>query len=90
MNPALVLLDVDPGIVKPGWTALLVTVFIGAALLLLYFSLRRQVRKIESDLPYSDEVDGAAAGTAEPAPPAPDITGKKRSPSRKSDAAKKG
>jgi hypothetical protein len=88
MNPAIVLMDVDPSIVKPGWTALLVTVFIGAALLLLYFSLRRQVRKIDPDLPYSDEVDGGvaeSAGGADPAPPAvPDITGKKSGASKKS------
>jgi hypothetical protein len=87
MNLALVLLDVDPSVVKPGWTPLLVTVFIGAGLLLLYFSLRRQVRKISPDLPYSDEVEGVVADAAdrpEPVPPAaPDITGKK------SDAGKK-
>lgn len=91
MNAALVLMDVDPGIVKPGWIALLVTVFIGAALLLLYFSLRRQVRKIDPDLPYADEADGAVADDADrargakPVPPAaPDITDKKSGASKKS------
>jgi len=77
MNLAFVLLDVDPSIVRPGWTALLVTVFIGAALVLLYFSLRRQVRRISPDLPYSEEVDDTEADGAEPLPPAPDITGRK-------------
>ena len=76
MNLAFVLLDVDPSIVRPGWTALLVTVFIGAALVLLYFSLRRQVRRISPDLPFSDEADEPVADGVKPVPPVPDITGK--------------
>jgi len=77
MSSAFVLLDVDPSIVRPGWTALLVTVFIGAALVLLYFSLRRQVRRISPALPYSEEVDDPEADGAEPLPHAPAITGRK-------------
>ncbi len=75
MNLALVLLDVDPSIVKPGWTALLVTVFIGAALALLYFSLRRQVGKISPELPYADDV-AEGEQPVEPTAPTADITGK--------------
>ena len=53
LNAALVVLDVDPSIVRPGWVALVVTLFIGAALVLLFFSMRRQVRRISPDLPYA-------------------------------------
>ncbi len=77
MNLAVVLLDVDPSIVKPGWTPLLVTVFIGAALVLLYFSLRRQFRRISPDLPYAEDLDTNAAEDTDPPPPAPDITSQK-------------
>ncbi len=40
------LLDLDPNIVKPGWTPLVITVVLGVALVLLYLSMRRQVRRI--------------------------------------------
>ncbi|HET9648466.1 MAG TPA: hypothetical protein VFP34_09575 [Microlunatus sp.] len=86
MSVALVLLDVDPSIVKPGWTALLVTVFIGAALVLLFFSLRRQVRRISPDLPHAANADAGSRAVSRrgPTPPgpdagAPDISGPKKS-----------
>jgi uncharacterized membrane protein affecting hemolysin expression len=66
-----VLLDVDPSIVRPGWIALVVIVLIGVALALLFFSLRRNVRRISPELPYKSEVEAAES------PQAPDITGKK-------------
>ncbi len=40
------LLDLDPNVVKPGWTALVITILLALALVLLYFSMRRQFRKI--------------------------------------------
>jgi protein-S-isoprenylcysteine O-methyltransferase Ste14 len=39
-------LDVDPSIVKPGWTALIVVLLLAAAMALLFWSMRRQFRKI--------------------------------------------
>ena len=42
----MILLEVDPNVVKPGWTALVVTLLLAAALVLLYLSMRRQFRKI--------------------------------------------
>ena len=33
--------------VKPGWTPLIITILIAAALVLLYLSMRRQFRKID-------------------------------------------
>jgi protein-S-isoprenylcysteine O-methyltransferase Ste14 len=71
----VVLLDVDPSIVRPGWIALVVTVLIGVALALLFFSLRRNVRRISPDLPHKNEVEGE--GEDDESPQAPDITGKK-------------
>lgn len=72
MTLALVLLDVDPSIVRPGWTAGLVTLFLLVALALLFISVRKQVGKISPDLPRKADIE------AEQTPrPAPDITGKK-------------
>ena len=48
------LLDLDPNVVKPGWTALVITILLALALVLLYLSMRRQFRKI--NIP-SDETD---------------------------------
>ena len=39
-------LDVDPNIVKPGWTPLFVVLLLAVALVFLYFSMRKQFRKI--------------------------------------------
>ncbi len=41
------LLDLDPNIVKPGWTPLLITVALAGVMVLLFFSLRRQFRRID-------------------------------------------
>ncbi len=48
------LLDLDPNVVKPGWTALVITILLALALVLLYLSMRRQFKKI--NIP-SDETD---------------------------------
>ena len=40
------LLDLDPNVVKPGWTALIITILLAFSLVLLYLSMRRQFRKI--------------------------------------------
>jgi hypothetical protein len=42
----MILLDVDPNIVKPGWTPLLVVLLLAVALVFLYLSMRKQFRKI--------------------------------------------
>ncbi len=52
-----VLLEVDPNIVKPGWTPLIITILLGVAIALLMISMRRHMRKI--DLPHRDEVTRA-------------------------------
>jgi hypothetical protein len=57
----MILLEVDPDLVKPGWTPLIITVLLGIAVVLLFLSMRRQFRKIS--IPREDEVDD------QPAPP---------------------
>lgn len=43
---AMVLLDLG-ALVAPGWTALTVTLVLGAFIVFLYFSMRKQMRRID-------------------------------------------
>ncbi len=65
----LTLLDLDPNIVKPGWTPLLITVLLGVAIVLLYISLRKQFRKIEKTFPMPEAPSTDAATPSETATP---------------------
>ncbi len=67
----LALLDLDPNVVKPGWTPLLITIALAAVMVLLFFSLRRQFRKIDGNFP-APTAPGAESDAApqEPAPKA--------------------
>jgi hypothetical protein len=54
----MILLEVDPNWVKPGWMLVLVTLLLAGAMVFLYFSMRKQFRKIhtpEDDEPYNAE-----------------------------------
>jgi len=62
----LTLLDLDPNIVKPGWTPLLITIILAAAMVLLFFSLRKQFRRIDVSQSQPGVVDPEAA--EDPAP----------------------
>ena len=53
----MILLDVDPNLVKPGWTAFLVVILLGIAMVLLYLSMRKQFRQIRT---LEDEESDAA------------------------------
>jgi hypothetical protein len=64
----MILLEVDPDLVKPGWTPLIITVLLGVAVVLLFFSMRRQFRKIS--IPREDEPDESAAPAADDPPAA--------------------
>jgi hypothetical protein len=44
---ALLPLEVDPNVVKPGWTPLIITILLALAMVGLFVSMRRQFRKIE-------------------------------------------
>ncbi|HLL63607.1 MAG TPA: hypothetical protein VK401_11190 [Propionibacteriaceae bacterium] len=60
----MILLELDPDLVKPGWTPLIITLLLGLAVVLLFLSMRRQFRKIS--IPRADEVDEESS----PPPPA--------------------
>ena len=59
-------LEIDPNLVEPGWTPLLVTVLLGGALVLLFLSMRRQMRRIHVP---SDGSDGSGGSDGENADP---------------------
>jgi hypothetical protein len=42
----MTLLDIDPNVVKPGWTPLIITILLAIVMVLLFMSMRRQFRKI--------------------------------------------
>lgn len=48
---SLVLLpfDVDPNVVKPGWTPLIITIVLALAMVGLFISMRRQFRRIDTN-----------------------------------------
>jgi hypothetical protein len=62
----MILLEVDPNVVKPGWTPLLVTLLLLGAMVFLYLSMRKQFRKIRT--PEDDETENAEDSTSERPP----------------------
>jgi biopolymer transport protein ExbD len=42
----MTLLDIDPNVVKPGWTPLIILILLAIVMVLLFVSMRRQFRKI--------------------------------------------
>lgn len=64
----LALLDLDPNVVKPGWIPLLITIALAAVMVLLFFSLRRQFRRIDVSRSQPDLVEHEAP--KEPTPKA--------------------
>ena len=67
-----VLLDLDPNVVKPGWTPLLITVGLAAVIVLLFLSMRRQFRRIDDNFGKPDTPQAQAQaeiGKAVPADP---------------------
>jgi hypothetical protein len=63
----MILLEVDPNVVKPGWTPLVITLLLLGAMVFLYLSMRKQFRKIrtsedaESDNAESDNAEDSAS-----------------------------
>ena len=43
----MILLELDPNIVKPGWTPFLITIGLAAVMYLLFRSMRRQFRRVD-------------------------------------------
>ena len=62
----MILFDLDPNVVKPGWIPLLITVALGLVMVLLFRSMRRQFSKVHANFP--DPRAGQQAGPS----PAPD------------------
>ena len=77
----MILLEVDPNVVKPGWTPLIITLLLGVAMVLLFLSMRRQFRKIsiprEGELDQVHEVDEVDETT----PPTPETRTREDPPS---------
>ncbi len=66
----MIVLDLDPNVVQPGWTPLIITVLLAVAIVLLFLSMRRQVRKINIP-PTETDTEQPDPGPAEPSSPAP-------------------
>jgi hypothetical protein len=66
----LVALDVDPSLVRPGWTAFVVVLLLAIAVVFLFFSMRRQFRKI--NVGPSEDSPSSSSGTSGPEPPGDD------------------
>ncbi len=70
------LLELDPNIVKPGWTPLLITLGIALAMVLLFRSMRRQFRKVDENFPEPPQrTTGTPAPPVAPADAGTDATG---------------
>jgi hypothetical protein len=65
----MILLEVDPNWVKPGWMLLLVILLLAGAMVFLYLSMRKQFRKIHT--PDDDEQDNAEDSASERPPSTP-------------------
>ena len=63
----MILLEVDPNWVKPGWMLLVTILLLAAAMVFLYRSMRKQFRKIH--VPEDDESDDNAEGSPSERPP---------------------
>lgn len=71
----MILLEADPNAVEPGWTALIVVLFLAGAMVLLYLSMRKQFRKIhtpdDDEEQATDSTEQATDSTSERQPGAP-------------------
>jgi hypothetical protein len=56
-----VALDVDPSVVRPGWTALVVVLLLAVAMVFLFLSMRRQFRKINIKEPEEPSEPGPSS-----------------------------
>jgi len=84
----MLLLELDPNVVKPGWIPLLITIGLALVMVLLFRSMRRHFRRVNAfypetpatpEAPDEDAPDAAADRAAPSTTTAPDD---ERSPSR--------
>jgi hypothetical protein len=64
----MILLEVDPNWVKPGWMLLVIILLLAGAMVFLYLSMRKQFRKIRT--PDDVDSDDNAGDSPSPRPPA--------------------
>jgi len=63
----MILLDLDPNVVKPGWIPLVITIALGLVMVLLFRSMTRQFRRVDENFPPPGTSPGAtAAGRPDP------------------------
>jgi hypothetical protein len=62
----MILLEVDPNWVKPGWILFLVILLLAVAMVFLYLSMRKQFRKIHTP---DDDESGEVEDPASERPP---------------------
>lgn len=67
LDVGMILLDVDPNVVEPGWAPLLITILLGIVMVFLYFSMRKQFRKIR--MPEEEDGSDNAEDSASERPP---------------------
>ena len=72
----MILLDLDPNVVKPGWIPLLITVGLALVMVLLFRSMRRQFSRVHANFPDPRAGSPTSAAPAEertdhPAPDTP-------------------
>lgn len=66
----MIWLELDPDVVKPGWTPLIITVLLLIVVVLLVANMRKQLGKINiprADEPEPPEQDGSAPKSPPPA-----------------------
>jgi hypothetical protein len=69
----MMLLDLDPNVVKPGWTPLLITVGLALVMVLLFRSMRRQFRRVHDNFPEPTAAPGTVSILPDGAPMAGDV-----------------
>ncbi|WP_375430355.1 hypothetical protein [uncultured Friedmanniella sp.] len=62
----MILLELDPNIVKPGWTPFLITIALAAVMYLLFRSMRRQFRRVDANFLPDDQPAAAEPVTVPP------------------------
>ena len=65
----MTLFEIDPNVVKPGWTPLIILIILALVMVLLFLSMRRQFRKINVPGDERDADGEPADGEPVTAPP---------------------
>lgn len=85
----MILLEVDPNLVRPGWTPLVVVVLLGIVLFFLARSMLKQFRKIDVPAdrqpPTATAPDGAERTVAPPGTEGPAIPDLRQRPDTPAD-----